>query len=236
MARSYLSLKFCLASTLLANSSVFAEEKDLQVCRPYLTYYTLLNCCRSFLFTLPCEPWKWLTTIEANHSNIINKTSDKFKRLGKRHSDFMLSTLQSAKNQRELFSYRFPSTGLSLFGNDLISIDAAISTSRLLVELTQINLSCLEGRISRHRSKKFGIADVEEIWHLMQYEGHKCDYIDDEDYYRVGRWIRNRQQPTSLKGIASEGLVEDFFGAWVDPAKQDGFDADKDWNTLIDMW
>jgi hypothetical protein len=56
--RSYLALKFVLGATVLANSAEYAEGRNLQVTLPYLSYYTILNCCRSFLLTLPCLDWR----------------------------------------------------------------------------------------------------------------------------------------------------------------------------------
>ena len=54
--RSYLALKLVLSSTLLANTALYARDHNLQEVRPYLSYYLMSNCCRAFIFTIPCMP------------------------------------------------------------------------------------------------------------------------------------------------------------------------------------
>jgi hypothetical protein len=145
--RSYLALKLVLGATVLANSAEYAEVRNLQVTLPYLSYYTMLNCSRSFLLTLPCVSWRGDKTIEMTHNNILTVTSDTMKRLGQRHAEVLELKLWTAKEQRELFSYRFPASGLAISGDNLIYPSEAAAIGRLLTELAQINLSCLEGRM-----------------------------------------------------------------------------------------
>ncbi|MCP1229208.1 hypothetical protein [Acetobacter fabarum] len=232
--RSYLALKLILASTLLANTALYARDHNLQAVRPYLSYYLMLNCCRAFIFTLPCVPWKGLTTIEATHSKILNIASDKLKRLSANEERRCGSILRIAQEQRNLFSYRFPATGLSLFGASLVDLDVAIDIARLFTELAQLNLACLEGEIRKKTSDAFSIPEADDMWHTLRYKTAAQDFIDDDDYYRVGYFHRKYTGPVALVGMATEGLVEDFFGAWSGD-NQMGFDPDIRNDLLLDL-
>lgn len=236
--RSYLALKYVLASTVLANSAEYAEQQNLQVTLPYLRYYTLLNCSRSFLLTLPCLDWRGETTIEMTHSNILNLTGDKLKRLDRRHEIAIKPRLLAAKDQRELFSYRFPSTGLGIFGDDVVTVDEVVGIARLLTELAQVNLACLESLMQKHHpDRRFGLLDVDDMWHTMRYDGATASLIDDEDYTRVAYFVRKYSSPASLAALATAGLVEDFFGAWsADDDAEGAFNPDRNWNLLLDLW
>jgi hypothetical protein len=240
--RSYLALKFVLGATVLANSAEYAEVSNLQVTLPYLGYYTILNCCRSFLLTLPCADWRGERTIEMTHSNILNVTSDKLKRLGQRHADMLKPRLWAAKEQRDLFSYRFPASGLAIFGDNLVHVSEATGIARLLTELAQINLACLESRVAHHNPNRiFELLELDDMWHTMQYEMKVSTetLIDDEDYGRVGYFVRKYRGPVSLGALATDGLVDEFFRAWQptnDRDDLDWFNADQQWNLLLDIW
>jgi len=240
--RSYLALKLILASTLLANTALYARDHNLQAVRPYLSYYLMLNCCRAFIFTLPCVPWKGMTTIEATHNKILNIASDKLKRLSANEEQRCGLILRIAQEQRELFSYRFPATGLSLFGKSLVDLDVAINIARLFTELAQLNLACLEGEIRKETSEAFSMAEVDDIWLVARYNTMKKyfgqikahDLVDNDDYYRVRYFKERYRRPVALIGIATEGLVDDFFGAWC--SENDvGFDPDIRNDLLLDL-
>src|SRR3546814_5382198 len=87
----------------------------------------MLNSCRAFIFSLPCMPWQGFTTIEMTHSKILNVAADKLKRLDADQEQRCGRILRAAKEQRDLFSYRFPATGLSLFGKNLVDPAVAIA-------------------------------------------------------------------------------------------------------------
>lgn len=238
--RSYLALKFVLGATVLANSAEYAEIRNLQVTLPYLSYYTILNCCRSFLLTLPCVEWRGPKTVEMTHNNILNVTSDKLRRLGQRQESIFKSRFWAAKEQRELFSYRFPASGLAIFGADLVAVSEATAIARMLTELAQINLACLESRVLKYnQSKSFDLLDIDDMWRTMKYEMKTDELIDDEDYSRVGYFVRKYKRPTSLVVLATDGLVDEFFRAWGPTDDRDDpvrFNADHQWDTLLDIW
>lgn len=189
--RSYLALKFVLGATVLGNSAEYGKAHNIQVMQPYLSYYTMLNCARSFLLTLPCVDWRSEKTIEMTHSNIITTTSERLRRLGKGHEEKVGRLLRVAKDQRELFSYRFPSMGLSIFGKDLIPVEEAIATARMLTELAQINLAILEAHVAKYQPDVvFCVLEQDDMWHTMEYEAKTESFIDDDDYRRVEYFVR----------------------------------------------
>ena len=48
ITRNYLSVKMILSATTMLTSLEYAIEKNLQVTVPYLSYYSLITCCRAF--------------------------------------------------------------------------------------------------------------------------------------------------------------------------------------------
>lgn len=236
LIRSYLALKYVLASTVLGTSAVHAEAENLKVTLPYLNYYTMLNCARAFIFTLPCVEWKGEKSIVMTHQNIINTTGDKLRRLDDSVASKTKLRLLDGQQQRELFSYRFPASGLSVFEGNLIITEDAIETARLLAELAQFNLSCIEAAIRKHTNASFRVGGQDNLWDLMRYDTKTQGLIDDADYLRVGYFLRKYRHPTELISLATHGLLEDFFGAWVSEGENpNGYDPDDDWNLLLDF-
>ncbi|WP_236775007.1 hypothetical protein [Agrobacterium tumefaciens] len=149
------------------------------------------------------------------HHNILNLAGDKLKRLGQRHEDTVKPRLLAAKDQRELFSCRFPSTALRIFGDELLPVDEAIEIARLLTDLAQTNFACLENRVKRyHPKRRYGLLDVDDIWHILQYDVVTASLIDDEDYSRVAYFVRKYTGPACLAALATDGLLDEFFSAW----------------------
>lgn len=236
LIRSYLALKYVLASTVLGTSASHAEGQNLKVTLPYLNYYTMFNCARAFIFTLPCTDWRAEKSIVMTHQNTINTAADKLKRLNKDVSTATKSRLLEGQKQRELFSYRFPASGLTVFGQELLSVSDAVETARLFTELAQFNLACLEAAVRKHTQISFKIDSHDSLWNLMRYGTNTQELIDDDDYHRVDYFVRKYNHPSELVSLATHGLVEDFFGAWVqEDGDHPGYNPDDDWNLLLDI-
>jgi hypothetical protein len=236
LIRSYLTLKYVLASTVMGTSANHAEAENLKVTLPYLNYYTMLNCARAFLFTLPCVEWKDEKSVAMTHQNIINTTGEKLRRIDDSVASKTKLRLLHGQQQRELFSYRFPASGLSVFGDGLLLTEDAIETARLLAELAQFNLSCLEAAIRKHTKASFEVGGQDNLWDLMRYDTKTRELIDDDDYHRVAYFIRKYKYPSELISLATHGLLEDFFGAWTSKDESsEGYDPDEEWNLLLDF-
>jgi hypothetical protein len=146
----------------------------------------------------------------------------------------LLRLLDAAREQRNLLSYRFPASGLAVFGEDLVPLDDAIRCARLFTELAQLNLACLEGSVRKLGGGPFELIEDDELWRTIRYETGSADLFDDDDHMRVSYFSRKHRRPVALVGLATAGLVEDFFGAWTS-AMPDGFDPDRDWDLLLDV-
>ena len=131
---------------------------------------------------------------------------------------------------------RFPSTALRIFGDDIVSVHEAIDIARLLTDLAQINLACLESRVERYHPKRsFALLDVDDMWHTMQYYVVTASLIDDEDYSRVAYFVRKYTGPTCLGALATDGLLDEFFSAWSpldDNGDQGAFNVDRQCNLV----
>jgi hypothetical protein len=235
LVRSYLALKFILGATVMASSAEYAEGHNLQIALPYLNYYTVLNCCRAFLLSAPGRPWKGDKSIHLTHSNIIASSGDTLKRLDASLAAQIQPRLYLAQRQRELFSYRFPASGLTAIDRNLLSVGEAISLARLFTELAQVNLACLESAVQKHRPGHYQILETADTWRLLEYDLGSEILIDDSDWHRVGYFLRKHAAPVALVAMATHGLLEDVFGAWTSPDDNEGYDPDKNWGLLLNV-
>lgn len=66
---------------------------------------------------------------------------------------------------------------------------------------------------------------------LYEHEGLGKVILDEEDYSRMGQFLRNSPHPLSLQLTARPGLVDDFIGAWCpdeeDKLAPDHYNPDK---------
>jgi hypothetical protein len=234
--RGYLALKYILASTILGSSAQFAEEQNLRVTLPYLHYYTLLNTCRACILTLPGQPWLGERTIASSHSRILSVAIETLARLDKTVAGTVANELWAAKEYRELFSYRFPASGLRILRREAISLDRMIELGRCFTELTQINLACLEGAVKKHKPGQYQLLEREDISRLMDYgiERGTSGLVDEDDWHRIGYFYKKHNAPVALIALATEGLVEDFFGAWSHEAVN-GYDPDEHWSLFLNI-
>lgn len=235
--REYLALKYILAATVMGTSARYGRTKNLQITTPYLHYMMMLNCCRAFIFSLPCSEWDGVKSIEMTHGKIINLSTNGLARISKCVKDLHADRLSRARSQREAFSYRFPGQGLKVFNSSLLSFEEALDTAQLLCDLSQANFACLESSVRKHSNPPFKITYNSAIWDLVGPEGELSEFIDSDDSHRVSYFIRKHDRPCELSGLATEGLIEDFFGAWqIDEEDADGaYNPDQEWDLLIDV-
>ncbi|WP_310107159.1 hypothetical protein, partial [Sphingomonas sp. BE138] len=98
--------------------------------------------------------------------------------------------------------------------------------------LTRLLLPGADSTSKRGSQRGAGHSQVDDIWHTVRYETAGEDFVDDDDYQRVGYFYRKYTRPVALIGIATEGLVEDFFSAWSSE-DEEGFDPDSDTQLLL---
>jgi hypothetical protein len=112
---------------------------------------------------------------------------------------------------RELFSYRFPATGLAIT-KEQPSSEETFLWARRLAELAELNSECLASALAKHCIGEFKV-DWLQLADLRGYETPKHE-LDDDDHYRLG-YLSRKKVDFELMYIARQGMIEDFFGAWI---------------------
>ncbi len=232
--RHYLATKMIMSSTIMLTSLEFGKERNLRVTEPYLIYYSLLNVARSVMFTSPMSDWKNGELINSTHTKIINIVGDAISQFNKQRGGEIKELLERAKEYRELFSYKFPANGITNFEIDL---NDAIDTCSFLAEFAQYQSEILE---NQNFSKEIieDKLDREILKRGFLYKGKKYDFLDNEDWYRLDYILRKQPFPVSLYFTLSEGMVEDFFGAWYpyeNEESEDNYNPDDDWSLIFPM-
>jgi hypothetical protein len=241
IARTYLSIKFILASTLMLSSAEFASKTNLRIVAPYLVYYALFNISRSFVLMVPEHAWDdGALASETTHTKVLNVTHDYFRRLSPDIASRYQTISQRALKTRELFSYSFPALGFSSSPESAPpDLEDVIEVCQAVAELAQLHSECVQSAFRRvppvtldKRSKT--------LRKLYEYEHRSggSSFADSEDWYRLWQIERHVDRPLSLHAMARQGLVEDFFGAWnADDANHaHSFNSDKiDWQLIFDF-
>ena len=239
--RSYISVKLMLSSTLMINSLDYSISKNIRIVEPYLTYYCLHNCSRAFLLTLPTELWKEGRLIRSPHSRVIKVLADAVKHFSEPMGNSVESLLYKAKDYRELFSYRFPASGIDGIPTDeRVTIQECEYYSRLICEIAQMHSEILQVSLESNVKDNQYKLDISFFRNFIRQE-YLNKVFDSDDNYRLGYICRKVGQPYNLYWLVTEGLVEDFFGAWYpnDEEKSDSiddlglFNPDKKWHRLL---
>lgn len=236
-ARNYMSAKMLLAATLMLNSVTFANKRNLKVVEPYLLYYALFSCCRGFILTLPNTDWKDGSMFELSHQKIINITVDGVARFNIPYSKTLRKTLIRAKDYRELFSYKMPTSGISSLPKEVsVSIEEIITLCTLLAELAQFQSECLERSLNKNcSSQEYGYSDS-ALEKVIWYTTEDYAFVDDDDAYRISRIIKKLGCPTNIQMTISAGMVDDFFGAWFEDNNNDSFNPDLNTELIFDFF
>ena len=216
IARNYSSLKFILSTNLLLSSLQYSFEKNLKIVLPYLSYYSMLTACRSYIMTLPNERWNEGKILSQTHDKTIKITYDSLRSINQTKAEDFKDKIYKLKSIRELFSYRFPSEGFNVLNENLIlKVEDTLNYCGLLCELAQFNSELLEYSFRKNTDgKKYSI--IEEVfWEIMQYEDKTAGifFVDDNDWYRIAQLTRN-PEPINIICSMREGLIDDFFSSW----------------------
>lgn len=218
ICRVYMASKMILSATLTLQSLEFSNEKNLRVVIPYLQYYSVLSAMRSLLFTLPNESWKDGNIFQMTHSKIINLTCDYVAKFDSDLAKKIKKDILLLKAQRELISYRAPTSGDNKCDKNIDSIGIC----RLLVELAQFNSEVLEMSIHKNALQSSFIFNSEYIDKLVNISIENIKFSDAEDSYRLNYLRRKWAVPTNILHTMTQGHTDDFFGAW------DSLDCDDD--------
>lgn len=192
-------------------------------------YYPLLSCARSVIFTNPYIEWND-DLPSMPHSKTINIIGDIVAKYDKKKGEEIKNFIDWAREYREIFSYKFPANGLT---EHLVKFDQVVTICRLLCELAQLQSAILESSITKHVTQKYEI-DETEVTRTYLYGDKNFQFIDAEDGYRLGYIQRKVSRPYSIINTMTEGMVEDFFGAWCsDSDDEDGYNPDANWHIIF---
>jgi hypothetical protein len=232
--RHYLAIKFATAANMLAGSSVYARDHNLMLGVPYFNYYAVLNAARAFLLTSPQVDWNGESTLKMTHQKIINCTADYMRDLDPTRRVSWQKQLETLREHRELFSYRFPLSGTGIAGGGALDVDAAISLGRLIAELASLNSECLDGALHKHTSMELPVTPLADHEWATAYSIAGIVTPDADDRYRFGKFVHGWKTVAPLEVMTSDGLVDDIYGNWTDPDDRSGmFDPDETHSIIL---
>jgi len=232
IVRNYLAVKMILASSVMLTSARYADDQNLKIVRPYLNYYALLNCCRAIIYTSPIVEFNNGDLFQMTHKKTINIVGDILAKFNKDIGAEIALSIDKAREYREVFSYKFPATGAQ---EEHISTLQTIEICTFLCQVAQFQSRILENTTRKKVTEKFDL-EWSTLTHGFRYDGDHFKIFDDEDYHRLNYISRKQKKPISLHLTMTEGLVEDFFGAWCpdeDYNTEGLYNPDDDWRIIF---
>lgn len=214
-AKYYLATKYLFISNLFMSSYSYAKDKNLKIVLPYLIYYSLLTVSRALILTSPRDD-KPINFVRS-HKMIITETADIIAKLNFNKGQEYLKTINNAKINRELFSYKFPASGLNLINEDLNKI---LKQVNLIKELAILNSEILSVKLDKIKDKTVFYVDGSSdsiLYDLFEYG----DKLDNNDYNNAGYIGTKIQRPMPLNFMISEGIEDDLYLNWA-PDNEDG--------------
>ena len=234
-ARHYLSIKMILSASVMVSSADFSKKKNIRITEPYLYYYSILSCCRALIFTLPRIKWESGKILEMTHQKILNISIDTIKTISKKRGTYIKDFFDYTKSMRELFSYKIPALGLNALNKSKnYEIDRIIEICSLICEVAQLHSELMQASITKNANDNIELEEA-DLKCCFEYDVNGHTYIDQDDWYRINYMTRKMQKPLNLHWMMTEGLVEDFFGAWIPENNNDNnlYDPDKYWSMIF---
>lgn len=148
--RLFMAAKLVMAATLHVNASYFADSHNLRVVIPYLRYYSVLSLMRAVCYTHPDHDWKNGQLIQISHAKAIDGVINQLHRFDQSYADSAGRLVRELKAERELISYRAPSSGDQLFAGQ----NQFLSLCTLLAEVAQFNSELFEVSLLKHADRR----------------------------------------------------------------------------------
>lgn len=230
--RLFMAAKLIMSATLHVNSAHFAEKRNLRVVVPYLRYYAVLSLLRAVCYTIPELSWNDGQLILISHSTAINGTLEHLRQFDRTVADAVESEIRELKAERELISYRAPSSG----DDQVLEKNRFLTLCTLLAEVAQFNSELFEASLFKHGNPvNFQLLD-DYLDKIASVEIEGLYYGDCEDAYRLGYLRRKHPFPANLMHLMTQGQVEDFFGAWYQQEDDgDFFNPDEMQQIIFDI-
>jgi len=221
-----------LSASVMLTSLEYCREKNVRIVQPYLLYYAAISCCRAVHFTSPDFQLQNTDLYAMTHQKIINVTGDHLQRHFPGKWAKAKLFLEELRADREMFSYKFPALGFSGSGN-ANQFDRVVELCSLLAENAELNSECLEASFRKNVKGEYSI-NPEIVKLCFLYESDAGVHLDREDYYRTDYMKRKMNGPYCLSMMATEGLVEDFFGSWFPEEDDKGhYNPDDNWQIIF---
>jgi hypothetical protein len=235
LCRTYLAAKMVMAATLQINTLNFSESKNIRLTTPYLTYYSILALLRAIVYTIPEQSWEDGKLTEIPHQKAINVAFDHIALFDRDIASSLKAVTLKAKANRELISYRLPTSGDAI----VEKTENFFSIATLLAEIAQFNSEILEASVEKNAvPSTFEFLD-KYIENLTDISIEGVNFFDSEDLYRLDYLSRKFPKPPNILHTMTEGHVEDFFGAWTPKEELEGddglFDPDENWQIIFDI-
>jgi hypothetical protein len=232
ITKNYLALKMILSASVMLTSFEYCQRKNVRIVQPYLLYYATLSCCRAVCFTRPDSQLQSPDFYQMSHSKIINVTSQHLDAIFPSYAGTYKPFLLHLRDDREMFSYKFPATGTARAQTEK-NFDAVVDLCSLLAENAQLNSECLEASINRNVVGNYSF-NPEVAEKCFLYETPSKRFVDEDDAYRIAYIARRDPKPYNLLRMATEGLLDDFFGSWAPEADEgDPYNPDQEWRVLL---
>ncbi len=232
ICRVYAAAKMIWTATLNLNAMEYAAKRNLRIVVPYLRYYALLSLGRGIAYTLPHIEWKNGDLLAISHAGVKRTLEEHIKKFDANYAEYIADLFSTLKAERELISYKAPSSGDRGLGNDN-DLDWVFS---YLADIIQLNSEIMERSIIKNTNEDSHVFLRKYIDLLSNITIEGRTFSDKEDAYRLGYLGRKYPMPPNVRHIMTEGHVEDFFGAWCD---EDGcenvFNPDIDWQKIFDV-
>lgn len=130
------------------------------------------------------------------------------------------------REQRELFSYRFPLSGPNFVGREAMHLDQVIGLCRLVAELASMNTECFQAALDKHFTDDLPIPAISDHTWSSAYQLAGQSVNDPDDRHRFNKFVRDWQTVSTLEVMATDGLMDDLYGAWIADDKSGLFDPD----------
>lgn len=211
--RLYFSAKLIMAATLHINALQYAAERNLRVVIPYLRYYSALSTIRAIHLTLPEVEWAEGGVLTASHTVAIDRTIEFIRSLDSDYSKILEEEISRLKEERELISYRAPSSG----DREIQGQRAEVELCTLFSEVAQFNSELLRQSLARHASSLKFEFKSEYFEHIYLPTVGGQAFFDEHDHIRLGQFARKNPRLSNIRLMMREGHVDDFFGSWLKP-------------------
>lgn len=231
ICRHYLATKMILNATALLHALDFSKENGMRLANSYFEYYAVLSLARAVTYTLPDSIWDDGALITISHKKAINLAFGWLERFNVDKSKSLHDITLKLKAQREIIAYRIP-----LSADENLNTDHDIvELLTILAEIAQFNSELLDQAITKFADKTTFVFTDTPAEKIVRVQIEGLDIYDHEDAYRLSRLSRWSCRPMPLQFTMTEGMIEDFFGAWENDDGIFTCGSPCDWQLIFDI-